>query len=142
MSLQMMYRAVSGESVSSQPMFSGDPYWVFDFEFIGMAKAGIRIRNDGIIEEYDSNGIQSLSGRWDGGGSFNIADYDFRFNKFSGDLDGPFTDGIWYPGSGAQIDFYVETSGVQNATGSLLMRPAGGGVTIDTADVTLDAETV
>jgi hypothetical protein len=134
---------------SGDPRFTNDPYNVQSFTMPPTepdALAGIEIDADGGIESFLSSvegGNQGDIGRWDNGlGTLDIADYDFRFDVTSGAVNGiSFAANTWHPGSGGLINFSVtENFGVQTATGTLRMRPAGGGADIDTASLTLGAE--
>ncbi len=124
----------------ASPMFTGDPFDVFSFDPTE-AEAGIHIASDGDIESFTEAGPGPDLGTWDGGGSFVKADYDFRADKISGigSLNSPNLQSIWYPGSGS-ISFKVITTSVKNWTGTLRMRPTGGGADIDTAPLHLEAD--
>ena len=141
MSLQRMYMAMTGVAAPASPMFTGDPFQAQDFGF-GFVEAGIEIDADGGIEAFNSGGNLGDIGRWDGGGSFVRADFDFRADKSSGfgNLDAPFVQSVWYAGS-SLISFKVSNSfSVDNWSGTLRMRPTGGGSDIDTASLQLTAE--
>ena len=123
-------------------MFTGDPFFALD-SYPSPANAGIEIESDGSITRFTSTQNNIFEGRWDGGGSFNRSDYDFRFDRISGaaDCDGTNKVGIWYPGT-TLIAYSLLFSGfgLRNITGTLRMRPTGGGADIDTASLTIELD--
>ena len=142
--LQAMYRAMADQSVACAPLFTSDPFQAFD-SYPSPANAGIEIEADGTITRFTSTTNNILIGRWDGGcGSLDRADYDFRADRTggSGDFDGFWKEGIWYPGSGLiSFSLLFTGFGIKRIFYTLRMRPTGGGVDIDTApgcDIELD----
>lgn len=147
--LQALYQSMCGPSAPCAPQFTTDPLNAFSFTQPPTepdALAGIEIDADGAIERFLSSvegGNQGDIGRWDGGcGILDIADYDFRYDVSIGSVNGISNSaGVWHPGSGGLINFSVtENLGIQTATGTLRVRPTGGGVDIDTCTLNLHAE--
>lgn len=128
------------------PAWVGDPYSATDSQTTPTdAEAGVELDVDGSIDRILSTGTQPDIGRWDGNNSLDGNDYDFRVDTISGTLNGPGTDtaDVWHNG-GALIVFSVEETGIGTTvfTGTLRMRPAGGGADIDTASCSFTAESV
>ena len=142
--LAMMYRALTGPSGPSMPFFTGPTPYLEADSYPAPATAGIEVDADGGVETFTSAGNQGDIGRWDGGGSFNAADYDFRMDFISGTLDGASDPlGVWLNSGFGVIGAWfvqVEIFGINNFQGTLRMRPAGGGADIDTKLVQLFSE--
>lgn len=129
--------------LASSPRFTGDPFNASDFA-IPPTDAGARIllQGDGDVQRVLDNGADPVIGTW-GDGTLNITDYDFRLDTTSGSLNYPGTQAadVWVSGA-ANIYWGVEETGIgaQNFTGTLRVRPSGGGSDFDTASVSLTAE--
>lgn len=139
----VMKMAMEGAAAApGSPMFTGDPYNVFD-TYPQPAIAGIEIDVDGGIEGFKGAGNIGDIGRWDGGGSFVRADYDFRVDLTTGTLSNDWdAEGVWHPGT-SLVSFGVHVPvpiGLKRAIGTLRMRPTGGGVDIDTAPIQLEGD--
>jgi len=140
--LALMYRAVAGEADICTPQFIGDPYEAFD-SYPSPARPGIEIETDGTITRFTSTTNNILIGRWDGGcGTLNMADYDFRIDGGPGTPDPiEYPEGVWHPGVNTIFWLLnVVGSGLQIYTGTIKIRPTGGGDTIDIATVTIEAD--
>ena len=145
--LQSMYFACAGGSaVPTGPMFTGDPYFGVDAAGFPPSEIYLELQADGDIWIRRLNLPDSLVGSWDNGqgGILDANDYDFRFDITSGGLSyGPSDPaGTWINGGGLAWGLRENGFGIENVSGTLRMRPAGGGVDIDVAAVSLNAETV
>jgi len=106
------------------------------------AAAGIEIDADGTIDRVRSTGTDQNIWTWATGAGFDANDYDFMWDSITGTLDliGDPQD-VWING-GSTIFFTVLETGIgtTSATGTLRIRPAGGGADISTASGSLVAE--
>lgn len=134
-----------GPASACAPMFTSSLISVYDScSEPCVATAGIYINSDGTIQSFVGGEPAVFDSRWDGGcGILNRADYDFRFDAPIGSCNLITSDDtmVWVPGT-ALITFGVTKNiGIQEAIGTLRIRPTGGGVDIDTVPLSLTAET-
>jgi hypothetical protein len=131
-----------GPAIIPSPIFTGDPFIVFD-SYPSPATAGFEIDLNGDIQSFDSGGPGPVIGKWDPSGTLTRADYDFRCDVTTGgDFDGTYKKDIWYPGT-TLISFLVSVPSpiaLHRIIGTLRMRPTGGGVDIDTAPINLEVD--
>jgi hypothetical protein len=103
----------------------------------GTTLAGIEIDADGGIEHFNQTGNLGDFGTWGSPlSTYTRADYDFRCDKVSGDdLDTGTGDAqdTWHAGSSLISFQLAQASGVKTFTGTLRMRPTGGGSDIGEA---------
>lgn len=128
-----------------QPAFVSDPFTVFDSVPGGPAQAGIEIDGDGGVEAIKEAGNQGDIGRWDNNLSLTKSDYQFRLDTTSGTLNAPGTDpaDTWLTASTGTDFFGIrELASIKVFSGTLRVRPSGGGADFDTASVSLSADTV
>jgi hypothetical protein len=106
------------------------------------ALAGIEIDADGTIDRVTQAGNTPNVWTWAVGSGFDANDYDFMFDISVGALDGIGDPGnVWINGGGTIFWLVQETGiGTTTCTGTLRIRPAGGGGDIDTAGSSLSAE--
>ena len=130
-----------------EPRFTGDPFLVQDYSYPRPPNpiAGIELDADGAIEGFTKDGNQGDIGRWDNGlGTLNKADYQFRIDTTSGNLDvNSDPADVWLPASAALDAFWVEVqSGFrENFQGILRVRLAVSPFTeFDTCSVILLSE--
>ena len=135
--------AAAGGAGAAVPEFSGDPYTVFDGNiFPNDSRAGIEVDADGAIEAFIQSGNQGDIGRWDGNNSLNKADYQFRLDTTSGNIDAGDATDTWLAASGGLNSWQViETGlGTETFTGTLRVRLAVSPFTeYDSASVNLTA---
>lgn len=126
------------------PQFIGDPYVVQHFPlFPNDALAGIEVDADGGIEAYKFTGNQGDIGRWDGGASLDKADYQFRLDTITGNIDGGYATDVWLAAQPGFHNWDVLETGAGNEffTGTLRVRLAISPFTeYDSASVSLYAE--
>ena len=108
MSLQRLYGALSGSTAPVVPSWTGGTYGVASVVIVPVdALAGFEIDADGGVERFRHSGNQGDVGRWDGGGSFNKIDYQFRYD---GDDSLIWSGGddfnVWLPAS-ASLDTFA-----------------------------------
>lgn len=102
------------------------------------ATAGMRLGFDGVAATLRNGGAFPISGQWLLGGS--AADYDARWTTTSGTLSGG-NNGVWENlGSTRQWTRNRTVAGTATCTGTLEIRPAGGGATLASATIDLTAE--
>ena len=94
------------------------------------------------IWQIRDNDTDTQIGRWDNGlGTLTIGDYDFRMDTSSGNIDRGQSADTWINGFHLMSWGVEETgTGIQNWSGTIRVRPAGGGSDHDTASGTLQAE--
>ncbi len=96
------------------------------------------------VEQVRLNLPDGIIGSW-GTGSLDISDYDFQFQILAGSLNSPGTQpgNTWINGfAGMYWGVRENGFGVSSCQGNLLIRPAGGGATIDSTLANVQAETV
>lgn len=124
------------------PEFTGDPYSVTDI-VLPPTDAGARIQllANGNVQGFRDNGADPILGTW--GAGLTISDYDFRWDIISGSLSytGTQAGNTWITGF-ANMYWGVEETGIgiSQCTGTLRVRPTGGGSDFDTASVSVTAE--
>lgn len=126
------------------PKFTGDPYLVTDAAGSPPAEAEVLLQTGGGVRGIRLNLADQTLGSWMGSG-LDITDYDFRLDTISGSLNSIGTQAAdtWITGFANMYWGVREAgSGVTTFTGTLRVRPTGGGADIDTAGVVLNAETV
>ena len=124
--------------------FNAAGYSVFDFGIPpGDARSTIELRANGDVWRTRLNSSNGVIGTWATGSGFDANDYDFRWVGGVQDPNWGPSDPIdtWING-GATITWGIEETGIgtSQCDGTLQIRPAGGGSTIDTATVNLEAE--
>ncbi len=124
--------------------FTGDPYFVIDASAGPPAEAEIQLTAAGGVNGLRLNLPDQLIGSW-----FTLpelmSNYDFRLDTTSGSLSSPGSQSAdtWINGFPNMFWGVRENGvGISSFTGTLRVRPAGGGADIDTASVSLQAETV
>ena len=109
------------------------------------ARAIIELRANGEVWAVHLNAADSQLGTWVLGTGFDANDYDFQWQQVGNNPNwggGAASPNIWVNG-GATIAWGAEETGLGTyiASGTLLVRPAGGGSTIDSSGVSLNADT-
>lgn len=143
--VQMMAAAaVVAEDAPFTINFNSTPYVIFDFGIPpGDARSEIQLRTNGDVWRNRLNNSNGVIGSWAQGSGFDMNDYDFMWSPGGNDPNWGPGDPIntWINGGGI-ITWGAEVTGIGNYTadGGILVRPAGGGATIDTAPTTLNAE--
>ncbi len=139
------FHAQSGilnNSGGGSPSFASDPYSVADFVAApGTSRAELEIRSAGnVIHRERLNLPSGTIGTW--GSGLTISDYDFRIDTSAGAPDSPGTEAAdtWISGFDGMYWGCEVASGTSNFSGTLRVRPAGGGADIDTATVAINAE--
>lgn len=103
------------------------------------AAAGVRISNDGVLRRILNASVDApWAGEWLLGGS--AADYDVRWTTTSGSLSTG-SNGVWENAGTTRT--WTRTRGVAGSikcTGTLEIRPAGGGATLASANISLEAD--
>lgn len=129
------------------PAFTSDPYFIVDAAGGPPAEAELQLLSTGNVRSIRLNLPDTTIGTWDNGqgGVLTISDYDFLMATTSGSLNSPGSQlaDTWITGfSSMYWGVREDGAGITNFTGTLRMRPTGGGADIDTASVSLQAETV
>lgn len=109
------------------------------------ALAIIELRPNGQIWGVRLNAADILLGSWVTGTGFTPADYDFQWQQLGNNPNwgpGDPSPNIWVNGGGV-IAWGLSETGTASAiaSGTLLIRPAGGGATIDSSGVSLNVDT-
>ena len=132
-------QGVGGDDIEFIP----NAYNFFDFRLGAAAEAGIRTQSDGTIDRLDSNSPQADVGTWYTGGA-TAADYDIRLDYVSGDhINSGDAEDTWFNANSQRSWSVVAAMGFNTEvfSGTLRVRPTGGGADIDTATVDLSANT-
>jgi hypothetical protein len=128
----------------------------FSVQFIGVyiisdialnpldARSIIEIRANGDVFANRLQGSDFVLGTWVTGTGFDANDFDFQWQQLGNNPNwgpGDPSPNIWVNGGGT-ISWGAEETGLGTfiASGTLLVRPAGGGATIDSSGVSLNAE--
>ncbi len=128
----------------SLPNFNASSYAIFDSS-LPPVDAGCYLRLDqssNQIYRYRKNQSDGPIGSW-GNGSLTIGDYDFRIDTITGspNYSGTQAADTWINGFNLMYWGVEETGiGISSFTGTLRVRPAGGGADIDTAGYSAFAE--
>ena len=138
---------MGGAAGGGSPAWVSDPYAINDTDFPGPAGSSIQLLSSGVVRALKVAGASpSDIGRWDNNLSLTISDYDFQFAQTSGptlNTPGGSAADVWINGvTGMQWGVIELGADIITVLGDLLMRPAGGGATIDSAPVTLTVETL
>ncbi len=145
MSLATWWAGIQGGVVGGGlPAFTSDPYFVLDSAGAPPAQASIGLLSGGNVRALKLNSADLTIGTWQGG-ALTMSDYDFQMTTITGVLSATGTQlaNIWINGFNGMFWGIREIGfGVDSYSGTLRVRPAGGGADIDTAGVLLNAETV
>ena len=139
-----MYRAVAGGAPFTVA-FIGTYIVSDDIPAPSDARASVQIRANGEVWGLKLNASDVLLGTWVTGSGFDANDYDFQWQQVGNNPNwgpGDPSPNIWVNG-GASITWAAQETGtgVYIASGTLLVRPAGGGSTIDSSGVSLNVDT-
>jgi hypothetical protein len=144
MSLATFWAGIQGGAAPFSVQFIGT-YIVSDIALNPLdARAIVEIQADGDVFARRLQGSDFLLGTWVTGTGFDANDFDFQWQQLGNNPNwgpGDPSPNIWVNGGGA-ISWGAEETGLGTyiASGTLLVRPAGGGATIDSAGVSLNAE--
>jgi hypothetical protein len=124
------------------PEFTSDPYNVSDFAIPpDDASASIQLnQTSNRVRQLRTDSPDGDIGFW-GDGTLIITDWDFRLDTSIGNLDIGQAADVWIVGFNGMF-WGVQETGMSTEifTGTLRVRPTGGGADIDTAPVSLTAE--
>jgi len=141
--MSMIQFPAGSMSLLDNPVFESDPYDIFNGQSSPTdAGAEMEIQADGDVFSFRTPGVNFRVGGW-GNPSLDISDFDFRLDTISGTLNFPGSDAAdtWIAGSTIPRWGVEETGfGTTTFTGTLRVRPSGGGDDFDTAAVSLEAE--
>jgi hypothetical protein len=125
-----------------------DSGWAIQDEAVAPtdARCIIELRANGQIWAVRLNAADNQLGTWWTGAGLDANDYDFQWQQLGNNPNWPggsASPNIWVNGGGT-IAWGVEElgTGAVIASGTMLIRPAGGGATIDSAGVSLNCDTV
>ena len=143
MSLAQMMMAVGGAPFTVS--FIGTYIVGDDMPSPDDARAIIELRANGEVWAVRLNAADNQLGTWVTGSGFDANDYDFQWQQLGSNPNwggGDPSPNIWVNG-GATIAWGAEETGLGTyiAGGTLLVRPAGGGSTIDSSGVSLNVDT-
>lgn len=130
---------MSAGIASGAPAFVSSPYTVIDFRLAPLlACAKLELRSNGELWGVRCGLASFQVGRWDNGlGTLTIGDYDFRVDKVSGaDLNSDLSQNTWHAGVNLMKFGVEQANGTIQFTGTIRVRPSGGGADLDSATVT------
>lgn len=140
-----MWPGIMGSGAGFTVEFSNASWALGDFGIPpGDARVEVRILATGQVWVQRLNGSDGVIGTWVTGTGFDANDYDFQWQQVGNNPNwgpGDPSPNIWVNGGGS-ITWGAEETGIGSyiASGTLLIRPAGGGSTIDSAGIQLTAE--
>lgn len=102
------------------------------------ATAGYRLLNTGVAQTLVFSTYTDISGEWMSGGT--ASDYDVMATLNSGGTPSGDSVNTWLNLGNSREWFVSTNSGFLSSTMTIEIRPAGGGATIDSCFVTIDAE--
>jgi hypothetical protein len=108
------------------------------------ARLIVQLRANGEIWAVRLNAGDTMIGSWATGAGWDANDYDFQWQQLQNNPNwagGDPSPNIWVNGGGT-VQWGAEETGLGTfiAGGTLLIRPAGGGATIDSAGISLNVE--
>jgi hypothetical protein len=144
MSLARLYQAVAGFGIA----FSNDFGWAIQDEAVAPtdARCIVELRADGEVWAVRLNAADNQLGTWVNGNGWDPNDYDFQWQQLGNNPNWPggsASPNIWVNGGGT-IAWGVEElgTGAVIASGTMLIRPAGGGATLASTGISLNCDTV
>lgn len=145
MSLATLWPGIQGGGAPFTVEFSAASWAAGDFGLPpGDARCEVQLRANGDVWIQRLNGSDGAVGTWVTGSGFDANDYDFQWQQVGNNPNwgpGDPSPNIWVNGGGTIVWAAEETGiGTYIASGTLLIRPAGGGSTIDSAGISLSAE--